>query len=681
MENQEKTKQINKQNKERKSFPSTQNRVKKQKVEEIVEEEIELSYDEILKDLKTKEVKIKKPRQPKVIEEVNEEPKVEVKEKKAVIERRIIAPKQKPEKVRASANRPFRNLKNIDDAPISKELSNKAQFQKDNLKIMFLGGTGEIGKNMTVIEYGEDIIVVDAGLTFPTDDMPGIDLVIPDITYLVQNKHRVKAIFLTHGHEDHIGGLPYVLNEIKCPIYATKLTLALIENKFREHTKTKYTAHTIEPRKVTKVGCFSVEALKVSHSISGSVALSITTPVGVIFHTGDFKIDYEPIDNEMTDLPRMAEIGNKGVLLLMCESTNVERHGHSMSERRVGENLDILFERNIGKRLFIATFASNIYRTQQILDLAEKYNRKVAFTGRSMINNMETASKVNALVFNKQNIIDIDQISNYPDAELCIITTGSQGEPMSALTRIANGEFNKVQVGENDCIILSSSPIPGNEKAVNNTINSLFKKNADVVYNELVDVHTSGHAYQDELKIVHRLIRPKYFIPIHGEYKHFKHHKDLAVNMGMNENNVILPDIGMCVELDGKDLFRQAGYVPSGTRLVDGTAICDFDNAVLKDRKALSEDGICVAIAVIDRKKNRIVNGPEFITRGLIYSNEAFTIVDEAKEVIRTTILQSDLKAVDNATLKNNIRKALNNYFSKKNRRNPTILVAIYDAQ
>lgn len=664
--------------------------------ENMVEDEVDLSYEEILQDLKSRKVKAKTPKTPKAqvqtpkaqVQKTKE--KEEPKEKKLsgpkiqkkIIENKDIAPRKKNEsKSRPTTNRPFRNLKNVDDAPVNKEMVNTAHFEKNNLKVMFLGGTGEIGKNMTVIEYGDDIIVVDAGLTFPSDDMPGIDLVIPDITYLVQNKDRVRAIFLTHGHEDHIGGLPFVLNEIKCPIYGTKLTLGLIENKFREHPKVKYKSHVVEPRKVETVGCFKIEPLKVSHSISGSVAYSITTPVGIIFHTGDFKIDYEPIDNEMTDLPRMAEIGSKGVLLLLCESTNVERSGHSMSERTVGHNLDLLFDRNIGKRLFIATFASNIYRVQQILDLAEKYNRKVAFTGRSMINNMETASKVNALTFNKQNIIDIDQISNYPDGELCIITTGSQGEPMSALSRIANGDFNKVQVGENDCIILSSSPIPGNEKAVNNTINALFKKNADVIYNELIDVHVSGHAYRDELKIVHRLLRPKFFIPIHGEYKHFKHHRDVAVSMGMKEENVILPDIGMCVELDGKDLFKNVGYVPAGTRLVDGTAICDFDNAVLKDRKALSEDGICVAIAVVDRKKNRIVNGPEFITRGLIYSNEAGVIVDEAKDVIRNTILQADLKEIDNATLKNNVRKALNSYFTKKNRRNPTILVAIYDAQ
>ncbi len=548
----------------------------------------------------------------------------------------------------------------------------------NNLKVMFLGGVGEIGKNMTVLEYGDDIIVVDAGLSFPTEDMPGIDIVVPDITYLVQNKDKVRGFVITHGHEDHIGGLPYTLNEIHAPVYGSKLTNAFIQNKLREHPKVKAKFVEVKPRETVNLGCFSVEFLHVNHSIVGAYAVSITTPVGVVFHTGDFKIDLTPVDGQVADTQRMKEIGDKGVLLLLCESTNVEKAGHSMSESRVGESLDALFGENIGKRIFVATFASNVHRIQQICNTADKYGRKVAFSGRSMIKNMEVASRLNELHFNMDNVIDIDRIENFPDGELCIITTGSQGEPMSGLSRIASGDFNKVVVTENDCFILSSSPIPGNEKAVNNTINALFKRGADVIYEYLMPLHVSGHGHYDEIKQVHDLLRPKYFVPVHGEYKHLKHHKDLALACGMYESDVKICEIGDCIEVN-KDVFKESGKVPSGSRLIDGLGFGEIDSSVLKDRLTLSEEGMCVTVVAIDRKKGVIKNGPEIITRGLVYASEASSLVEEARQFVRETLLQSDLKNCDLQNLKVTVRKALSSFFNRRTRRNPTVLTVILD--
>lgn len=548
----------------------------------------------------------------------------------------------------------------------------------NNLKVMFLGGVGEIGKNMTVLEYGDDIIVVDAGLSFPTEDMPGIDIVVPDITYLVQNKDKVRGFVITHGHEDHIGGLPYTLNEIHAPVYGSKLTNAFIQNKLREHPKVKAKFVEVKPRETVNLGCFSVEFLHVNHSIVGAYAVSITTPVGVVFHTGDFKIDLTPVDGQVADTQRMKEIGDKGVLLLLCESTNVEKAGHSMSESRVGESLDALFGENIGKRIFVATFASNVHRIQQICNTADKYGRKVAFSGRSMIKNMEVASRLNELHFNMDNVIDIDRIENFPDGELCIITTGSQGEPMSGLSRIASGDFNKVVVSENDCFILSSSPIPGNEKAVNNTINALFKRGADVIYEYLMPLHVSGHGHYDEIKQVHDLLRPKYFVPVHGEYKHLKHHKDLALACGMYESDVKICEIGDCIEVN-KDVFKESGKVPSGSRLIDGLGFGEIDSSVLKDRLTLSEEGMCVTVVAIDRKKGVIKNGPEIITRGLVYASEASSLVEEARQFVRETLLQSDLKNCDLQNLKVTVRKALSSFFNRRTRRNPTVLTVILD--
>lgn len=548
---------------------------------------------------------------------------------------------------------------------------------KGKVKITFLGGVGEIGKNMTVFETENEMIILDCGLTFPDNDLPGIDVVVPDISYLIANKHKIKAIILTHGHEDHIGGLPFVLNEIKAPIYGSRLTIALVENKMREFSKVKYKAIVVKPKNLLKIGDFTIEFIKVSHSIAGALAVCISTPAGNIVHTGDFKIDYAPIDGSMTDLARFGELGKRGVNLFMCESTNVGRKGYSMSESNVGKVLEeVAFKNHTQNRLIIATFASNIHRLQQILDLAEKYKRKVAFTGRSMLNVSEVAMKVGELSYNKNNIIDIDKISKYADSELLIISTGSQGEPMSALTRMASGEFKGLQIGENDTVVLSASPIPGNEKNVYNVINRLYKKGAEVIYDELADVHVSGHACQEEIKCLHALIKPKFFIPVHGEYRHMKIHKELAVSMGMEARHVIIPDIGMQIELTNNNI-KQIGFTKAGMRLVDGMSLGDTDSNVLRDRKQLSEDGFCVAIINISGITAEVVGEPFIITRGVIYNDEADAIVRELKYNLCTFIKNYDFKEMELSLIKNEIRKYVSNFIYKKTKRRPITLAMV----
>ena len=546
----------------------------------------------------------------------------------------------------------------------------------NKVKITFLGGVGEIGKNMTAIEYNDEIIVIDAGLTFPGEDLPGVDIVIPDITYLKTNKDKVKAILLTHGHEDHIGALSFVLNQLNVPIYGSRLTLALVENKMKEFPNVKYKAISVKPKNVLKLGSFVIEFIKVSHSIAGSLALCVTTPVGNIFHTGDFKIDFEPIDGEMTDLVRMGELGKRGIKLLLCESTNVCRKGYSMSERSVGRTLDTIFEKNPNKRLFVATFASNIHRMQQILDLAEKYKRKVAFTGRSMINVSEVASKIGELKYNRDIIVDIDKIDKYEDKELLIVTTGSQGEPMSALTRMAAGEFKKIKLGENDLVIFSASPIPGNEKSVYNVINAIYKLGADVIYDELADVHASGHACQEELKTVHSLLKPTFFIPVHGEYRHMKTHAQLARQLGMEERNILLPSLGMQVELSANSM-RQSGFVTAGQRLVDGIGIGDMDSNVLKERKQLSEEGICVVVVNINNVSGCVTSEPFIITRGVVYQDEAEAFVQDAKAAIIASLKEQDLRGAEPAVIKSTIRRNISNFIFKRTKRRPMILTIV----
>ncbi|MGN1200971.1 MAG: ribonuclease J [Candidatus Caccovivens sp.] len=549
----------------------------------------------------------------------------------------------------------------------------------NKLKITFLGGVGEIGKNMTAFEYNDEIIVVDAGLAFPDDDLPGIDVVIPDITYLVNNRDKIKAIILTHGHEDHIGALPFVLQQIKAPIYGSRLTLALVENKMKEHPKVAYKAITVKPKNVLKIGAFSVEFIKVSHSIAGSLALCITTPAGNVVHTGDFKIDFEPIDGVMTDLQRFGELGKKGVNLLMCESTNVCRKGYSMSEKNVGRALDEIFKAHPQNRIFVATFASNIHRLQQILNLAEKYGRKVAFTGRSMINITDVGMKIGEISFNREILIDIDKIDKYADNELLIVTTGSQGEPGSALPRMAAGDFKQIKIGPNDLIVFSSSPIPGNEKSVYNVINSLYQKGADVIYDELSEVHASGHACQEEIKTIHSLVKPKFFIPIHGEYRHLKMHKQLAMSLGMEERNIILPTIGAQIELSPNSI-KKTGFVHAGQRLIDGYGIGDMDSNVLRERKQLSEDGICVVVMTINNVSGEVVGEPFIITRGVVYQDEAEAFVQDTKNMIIASLKEQDLRGCDPAVIKNTIRRNVSNFIYKRTQRRPMILtIALLD--
>ena len=549
-------------------------------------------------------------------------------------------------------------------------------MEKEKVKITFLGGVGEIGKNMTAFEYKDEMIILDAGLTFPDGDLPGVDIVVPDISYLVANKEKIKAIILTHGHEDHIGGLPFLLPEINVPIYGSRLTLGLVENKLKEYPKIKAKLISVKPKNVLKIGSFAIEFIHVNHSIAGALAVCITTPAGNIVHTGDFKVDFEAINGQVTDLERFGELGKKGVNLLMCESTNVCRKGYSMSERRVGETLDRLFDEHKENRLFVATFASNIHRLQQIMDLAEKYGRKIAFTGRSMINVSEVAMKLGELKYNKENVIDIDKVDKFADKELLIITTGSQGEPMSALTRMAANEFKKINLGENDCIIISASPIPGNEKSVYTVINKLFKKGADVIYDELADVHASGHACQEEIKLVHSLIKPKCFMPVHGEYRHLKTHKEIAMALGCEARNIILPDLGMQVEMTAGHI-KECGRVVAGQRLVDGLGIGDMDSSVLRDRKQLSEDGFCVAVLNLSSLSGEMSSDPFLITRGVVYSGEQEKFMQDAKEMLVSYLKETDLRDMDPNLIKQNVRRQLQNFIFKRTARRPIILTII----
>ena len=548
------------------------------------------------------------------------------------------------------------------------------------LKVSFIGGVGEIGKNMTALECDDEIIVIDCGSSFPGGDMPGIDLVIPDVSYLIANREKVKGIVLTHGHEDHIGALPYVLKDLNVPVFGTKLTLALVDNKLREQKLDGISLNVVKPGSVISLGTkFKVEFVNVSHSIAGSCALAITTPIGLVFHTGDFKVDYTPIDGNVINLKRIAEIGGKGVTLLLAESTNVEREGSSMSEAKVGESIAHILNENQDRRIFIATFASNIHRLQQIVDLAKKFKRKVAFAGRSMINVVECATKIGELKLDSSCVVDIDMIDKEEDKKLIIITTGSQGEPMSALTRIAAGEFPKIQLGYNDTVIISASPIPGNEKMVYNVVNNIYQHGARAIYERLAEVHASGHACQDELKLIHALIKPKYFIPVHGERRHLQKHAELAVKMGTPANNIIIPDIGNRIEITGKT-FRMGDNIPSGCLLVDGLGVGDVGSIVLRDRKHLSEEGLFVAAVGINSLSGEIF-GIDITSKGFMYSDEeSDAIIEEAKTVLKNALSQMDMKgAADWTQVKSVMRKELKNLFFKRTRRNPMVIPVILE--
>ncbi len=544
------------------------------------------------------------------------------------------------------------------------------------LKVIFLGGVGEIGKNMTALEFAGDIIVIDCGSCFPNGDMPGVDLVIPDTSYLLANKDRVRGIVLTHGHEDHIGALPYVLKDLNVPVYGTKITLTLVEAKLREHKLENTQLNIVKPGSTVQFGCFKVEFVNVSHSIAGSCALAITTPAGVVFHTGDFKVDYTPVDGNVINLQRIAEIGNRGVLLLLAESTNIERPGTSMSETTVGASFNNIFADNTERRIFIATFASNIHRIQQIIDLAVKYKRKVAFCGRSMINISAAAARIGELRYPDDMVVDIDKIKKVEDKNLVIITTGSQGEPLSALTRMASDEMAKVKLGYNDTVIISASPIPGNERMVYNVINNLYRHGCRVIYESLAEVHVSGHAYQDELKLIHSLIKPKFFMPVHGEHRHQKKHAELAMRMGMASSNIIVPDIGNQVLVTNRSM-KIGDNVPAGALLVDGLGVGDVGSTVLRDRKHLAEEGLFVVIVGLD-KESGTVSGVDVVSRGFVYTEDAEELIEEAKRVVERASRKIDLKELEDLTVyKNLIRRELKTFLFRETHRSPMILPVV----
>ena len=549
------------------------------------------------------------------------------------------------------------------------------------LKLSFLGGVGEVGKNIMALEYNNEILVIDSGMAFPNDDMPGIDVVLPDFTYLINNRQKIKAIVITHGHEDHIGALPYLLQELpSVPVYASKLSVALIENKFREHRKVKCKPNVVKNGQIIKVGSFQIEFVKVTHSISGAMALAITTPVGVYFHTGDFKLDYTPIDGEPMNLIRLAEIGRKGVLLLTADSTNAERPGFSMSEKKVGITLDNLFIQNQKKRIIIATFASNVHRIQQILDICEKYNRKIVFTGRSMLNICETASKIGELNFNRELVVDVNNIEKYNDEQICVLCTGSQGEENSALARMANGEFNKIEIGNNDYVIFSSSAIPGNEKEINNVINLLYSKGASIVYESLAEVHVSGHANQEEIKTLHTLLKPKFFVPVHGEYRHLRAHANIARDLGMAERNIIIPELGDTVFVS-KASIKKSGTVPSGIKLVDGLEISDAGGVVQRDRMQLATEGMCVVTITVSSKTWALTSKPDIYARGFVYIKDNEEVMNEARDLILNAVIASNFKTQDWASIKNNIKKALQTFFLKKLKRKPMIIPIVIETK
>ncbi len=552
-------------------------------------------------------------------------------------------------------------------------------FAKSKLKIIPLGGLNEIGKNITAFEYENEIIVVDCGLAFPEDEMLGVDLVIPDITYLEKNKEKVKAVLITHGHEDHIGAIPYFLKKINVPVYGSKLALGLIKVKLAEHNLDKTTKLvTIEPRQILKFGKFKVEFIRVTHSIADSMAIAITTPVGTVLHTGDFKVDYTPIDGGYIDLQRLAEIGKEGVTLLLSDSTNVQRPGHTMSERSVGKEFDKLFT-NCNKRIIVATFASNVHRMQQIINSAVKFKRKVAVVGRSMVNVLSVSQELGYLNAPEETIIDIDKIGMYNPEQLVIITTGSQGEPMAALSRMSAGEHKKVQVTPDDMIIFSSSVIPGNEKSIGRVIDELEKLGAEVIYNQIADVHVSGHACQEELKLMLSLIRPKYFMPVHGEYRFLKQHGQLAVDTGIPKENIFIMENGRILEID-KNGARMSTQVTSGIVLVDGLGVGDVGNIVLRDRQLLSENGMIIVVMSLDRKTAKVVSGPDIVTRGFVYVRENEPLIEEIKEVAKKELDKCEEQSIREwSIIKTRLRESLIKYIYGKTKRQPMILPILMD--
>jgi ribonuclease J len=552
--------------------------------------------------------------------------------------------------------------------------------KSSTLKIIPLGGLNEVGKNITVFECSNDLFVVDCGMTFPDSEMPGVDIVIPDFTYLEKNVDKIRGIVITHGHEDHIGGLAYLLKKINVPVFATRLTIGMIESKLKEHGLSgKVTLNVVKPKQTVKMGCMAVEFIRVNHSIPDAVALAIHTPAGVVVHTGDFKVDFTPIEGGVIDLARFGELGNRGVLALMSDSTNSERMGYTKTERKVGESFEKLFDKAEGKRIIIATFSSNIHRVQQIIDCAQRYGRKVAIFGRSMVNVINTAIELGYLSVPQGIIIDIDLMGKYPSEKIVLITTGSQGEPMSALTRMAMNDHKKVNITPMDFIIISATPIPGNEKLVTKVVNELMKAGAEVVYEAMYEVHVSGHACQDEQKLMMALTKPKFFIPVHGEYKHLKKHAQTAKEMGIPEENIIIAEIGNVIETDGVEM-KITSQVPAGKILVDGLGVGDVGSIVLRDRKHLAQDGLIIVVATIESESGTILAGPDIVSRGFVYVRESEELMNQARALLLKTLQQ----CLDNDTkewnaIKTKLKDVLSDFIFSKTKRTPMILPVIME--
>ncbi len=541
------------------------------------------------------------------------------------------------------------------------------------VKVIPLGGLNEIGKNMTVLEYKNDIMIIDCGLSFPDDEMFGIDIVIPDFSYLIKNREKVKGMILTHGHEDHIGAIPYLLKELNIPIYGTRLTLGLVENKLKEHG-IEGKLNTIKAGQTIKIGDFKVEAIRTTHSIADAICLAIDTPAGLIFHTGDFKIDYTPVGGEPIDFRRLADLGNRGVLLMMADSTNAERKGYTASERTVGITLENIF-RGSEARILIATFSSNVHRVQRIIDTAVMFGRKVAISGRSMVNVVNLAIELGYLKIPQNVLVEINKTKNIPDKELVIITTGSQGEPMSALARMASSDHKAVQIKKGDIVILSSSPVPGNEKTVSNVVNKLFEKGAEVIYSDIADIHVSGHACEEELKLIHSLIKPKYFMPVHGEYRHLRQHAVIAEYLGMPADNIKIMKNGQVLNLIKDKAGLAKEEVPASAVMVDGLGVGDVGNIVLRDRKLLSESGLIIVVAAIDKSTGMICSGPDIISRGFVYVRENEDLMNSAKLAVSRRLDKCYADGLkDWAGLKNAVKDELKNFIFEKTKRSPVIL-------
>ena len=557
-------------------------------------------------------------------------------------------------------------------------MSTKAKEKETGrLRIVSLGGVDEIGKNMYVFEYEDDIIVVDCGSVFPKEDMLGVDLVIPDITYLMGKRDHIRGYLFTHGHEDHIGGTPYILKQAPAPIYGTKLTMALVDLKLKEYRVEGIPIQVVRPRDVIQLGSFTCQFIHVSHSIAGACAIAITCPAGTVICSGDFKVDYTPIDGQITDLQTFAEYGRKGVMAFLCESTNVERPGYTMSELKVGETFEQMFAQAAG-RVIVAMFASNIHRMQMIIDNAIRYGRRVCFIGRSMVNVSRVAMSIGELKIPEGWLIDMDVLDDYPDNEILVMTTGSQGEPMAGLTRMAYAEHRKLQIRQSDMVIISATPIPGNEKLISRVINQLYRLGAQVVYSRMAEVHVSGHACQEELKLLHTLVRPKYFIPVHGEYRMMWQHAILAESMGVPSQNIVIPELGQVIEMN-EEMLALGEQVPVGGVLVDGLGVGDVGNVVLRDRKHLSQDGLLIVVMAIDRDEEKLISGPDIVSRGFIYVKENEDIIDNTQELVRQILASSNLNGDNWPDLKNTIKDEVHRFIFEKIKRNPMILPIILD--